>query len=137
MPADQGHPARGARADVEWNLRFGKQSRFALERMAGLVTPVEGDKVLRQSLDEGWVIQNDVSPEHHLAIARGNFLINLFKEIHIHRAFAFCFTKLFALASAQVPGFIATDIEIVAGKMREQLIKEPAEKDHRARMIRR
>src|SRR6266850_875818 len=135
VPSDQGHPARSSRADVEWNFRLGKQSRFALERMAGFVTPIESNEVLRKSLDEGWVIQNNVAPEHHLAIARGNLLIDFFEKIDVHCTFTFCFTDLLTLASTQVPGFIATDVEIVTGKMGKQLIKEPADKIHRAGMI--
>src|ERR1035437_10789010 len=66
MPTDQAHPSRGARTDVKRQLRVCEQRPFAVERVLGLITPIQGDDVLGQFLDQFWLTQNDVTPEHHL-----------------------------------------------------------------------
>ena len=52
-------------------------------------------------------------------------------------AFAALAAKLFALTTAQVPGFVAADVEEPAGKVRQQFIVEFAQEGQGAGMIRR
>ena len=103
--------------------------------MVGFVTPVQGDEVLGQFFDKFRVVQDNVAPEHHLPVARGNLAIDLFQKIEIDAAFAFLSAQPFALAAAQVPGFVATDVEIAARKIRQQFSIKLAQEGQGARMI--
>ena len=63
--------------------------------------------------------------------------MNLFQEIEIGAAFTAPLANCLALAAAQVPSLVATDIEEPARKVREQFIVELAEKGQGGGMIRR
>src|SRR5436190_4197273 len=80
-------------------------------------------------------MQDDVAPEHDPAPARSHFALNLFEEVEIDAAFAFGGAELFALAKPEVPGFVAADVEVRAGKIREQFIVESAQERECARII--
>ena len=57
----------------------------------------------------------------------GDESLNFFKEIQVHAAPAFLVADFFALAAAQVPGFIAADIEKGAGEMGQEFAIQVAE----------
>src|SRR5690349_17929209 len=105
--------------------------------MIGFIAPVQRDHVLGQFLNEFRMMQNNIAPEHHPASAPSDFAMDRFQKVEIHTAFAFSRAYPFALSSAKVPGFITTDIESIAGEMRQQLIVKSAQKREGALMIRR
>ena len=143
VPADQRLPGRSAGADVKGNFRFRELRRFLCQTddlprnpssrrevwssaFRRLPRPLKTER-MKPVRDEFWIFQNDVAPEHHRFAARGNFAVNLFQKIEIDPAFAFGFAKLFALATAQVPGLVAADVEEPAGKVRQQFIVKSAQ----------
>src|ERR1039458_3326871 len=81
MPAQQRLPRRGAGADVKWNFRPGKLCSFFFKRVAGLVTPVQRDDLLRKFANEAGIFQNDVAPEHHLPVARPDLVMDFFEKV--------------------------------------------------------
>src|SRR4051794_4088792 len=104
--------------------------------MVRFVTPVQRDQMTRQFAYPFRVTQDDVAPEQDSPSARCCFALDLFEEVDIDAAFAFGGAELFALAEAEIPGFVAADIKVCAGKIREQFIVESAQEGKRAGMIR-
>src|SRR5438309_1034731 len=88
MAADQSHPCRRAGTNVKRHFGSRELARFLFERMIGFVSPVQCDDVSRYFPDKFGMVKNDVAPEHHLAVARGNFAMDLLEEIDINTAFA-------------------------------------------------
>src|SRR3989442_402701 len=62
--------------------------------------------------------------------------MNFLQEIEINAALALLTAEISAPAAAQVPGFVAADIEKGAGEVWEQLVIEFAQEGQRAGMVR-
>src|SRR5258708_21405524 len=119
MTTDERHPRRGAGTNVKGHAGFRKAPRLFADWMVRLVPPIQGDHVLGQFLQKLRMLDDDVAPKHHSAASSGHLAMDLPEEIHIDTTFASCLAKLFALAPAQVPGFVATDIKSLAGEIRQ------------------
>ena len=134
--ANEGLPGGGAGADVKGDFGLRKLRGFLGERMVRLVTPVHGDELFGQATDEFGMFQDDVAPEHHGSAATVDFALEFLDEVEIDAAFALGLATLFALAFAEVPGFVAADVEILAGKIGEQFVVETADERQGAGMFR-
>ncbi len=86
--ADESLPSGCSGTDIKWNFGFCESRSFFFKWMIRLVTPIESDAVLWQYADERRELQNEVTPEHHFPVARGNFTMNLLYEVKIDAAFA-------------------------------------------------
>src|SRR5207248_7471638 len=98
------------------------KSGFAVEGMAGLIAPIQGDEVAGQFGDKFRVVQDDVAPKHHALAAGRDFAVDLLEEIEIDPAFAAGGAAALALAEAEVPGLVAADVEARAREVRQQLV---------------
>src|SRR5579862_3867812 len=90
--------------------------------MIGFVAPVECDGVGGEFGDGLGIVQDDVAPEHHAMISRGDEAVNLLKEIEIDSGDADAVAFEFAAAVADVEGFVAADVKKFAGKVWQKLI---------------
>src|ERR1043166_4785853 len=81
--------------------------------------------------------QDDIAPEHHLAVPGRDFPLDFSQKVEIHAALADPLAKSFALAATQIPRLIAAHVEKAAGKVRQQFIVKLADELDGVRMIRR
>src|SRR6266850_1302312 len=80
-------------------------------------------------------MQDDIAPELHAPVSDRNFAMDFFQKVQINAPFAFSFAEGAALAAAEVPGFVTTDIEVGTAEVWEQFVVEFAQKWKRVRMI--
>src|SRR5438045_8917373 len=90
--------------------------------MICVVTPVQSDQVPGQFWNQFRIMQDNVAPEHQLPATRRYFAMNPFDKIQVNAPFPFFLAQFFGLPPAQVPGFVATNIESFASEMRKQFI---------------
>src|SRR5689334_21116735 len=138
VPANKRHPARRSGTDVKWNSRLRKHRDFFFEGVICFVPPVERDEIFfGQTIDPLGVLQNDIAPKEHRFASSSYLPIDLPQKIQIAAPFAEASTDSCALSLAEVPGFVAANVEIAAVEIWEQLVIEIAQKGHRLGMARR
>ena len=103
--------------------------------MVGLVTPIQRDDILGQFFNQLGIMQDDVSPKHHLPVPLFDLAINTLEEIDVNPAFAQAFAEHLALSATQIPGLITTHIKFVAREKRQQLVIKFSQKGQGGGMV--
>src|SRR5829696_2500820 len=89
--------------------------------MVGLVAPFENHGVSRQFRHQLRVLDDDISPEVHGATMTLDQVVDVQQVIEVDAACALLLDSPGAPATANVPGLVAADVELLAGEMRKQL----------------
>src|SRR5215207_8452305 len=89
--------------------------------MVGLVAPFEHHGVSRQFRHQLRVLEDDISPEVHGATVTLNQVVDSEQVVEIDAACALLLDGPGAPATANVPGLVAANVELLAGEMRKQV----------------
>ena len=92
-----------------------------VEAAGAPVIPGHGDHVFGQRGNGVGIGVADVAPEKQAAVERGEFVVNLLEEVHIHRSITILLDGFAGAASAEIEGFIGADVDEWRGKLLRDL----------------
>src|SRR5918994_106566 len=107
-------PRRGARTYEERYARPRELGPMLLERMVGLVAPLEHYRIFRQFRHQIRMLDDDVSPVVHRATVMLDQVVDPEQVIEVDAARALLLDGLSAPSLPHVPGRIAAHVELTA-----------------------
>ena len=117
-------PSAGTRCDEIGAAEFAEASALFLERMAGIITPDDGNSIGRSVLREREVLEEDIAPELHGAATFATEGAQRLKMIQVDAVLTAFGDGLLAEALAELPWFVAADVHLAAAEVREVVVEQ-------------